>query len=136
MKYFNVYKHPQGEMEAVVVAFSATAFFFGIFWMLSKGLFKWAGIWFLALMALGLLESASGGYRSGEQVLLGGLIWLGYLVLWVVPGYKAHEWLGEHLLAQGYEKAGYVAAATAEEAISISRATSGNMALAAPTERE
>lgn len=119
MKTFRVYRHPTQGYEAVKQGFSWPAFFFGIIWMLVKGLWGHAGLWFLAYVGLSLIEAVTDAAQSEPeaQILVYLMLLGGYFALWLVPAFKGNSWRVANLTKRGYELIGQVNAETPEAAI-------------------
>ena len=120
MRTFQVYSHPTWRrFEAVKLGFSWPALFFGIFWMLVKELFSYAGIWFVLYLLLVLMEAVMDEARSapGLQAIMYLILVVGYFALWLVPGFKGNAWRSQNLKKQGYDLVGTSDAETPKAAI-------------------
>ena len=70
---YSVYNNPQNNYKAVKIGWSHPGFFFGIFWCLSKQLWKPAGILFAILSVFGV----TGFLYVDVIVTFGSMIWMG-----------------------------------------------------------
>ena len=126
MKSFNVYKHPSHGIEAVRVGFSWPALFFGILWMLAKRLWGLAGIWFVALIVLSLVEKVADQSREdGAQALVYLILAVAYFALRLIPAFHGNKWKEKDLSKRGFEhSAETVQAETADAAVAqVAKAT-------------
>jgi len=115
MNIYKIYKHPRFEsFVAVKDGFSWAALFFDFFWMIFKTLWLCAGIYLLAAIALTQLEKFSDEAHSD---VLDWLLMLGYLVMFLLPGFKGNSWLCEKFEKQGYEFVDSVKACSKNAAI-------------------
>ncbi|WP_304307844.1 DUF2628 domain-containing protein [Pseudacidovorax intermedius] len=118
MRTYNVYTHPTHGLEAVKVGFSWPAFFFGLFWMLFKKLWRRAGLWFAVYLVLALIENViDRAPESGTQALVYLLLSAGYFVLWLLPAFKGNAWRDADLVRRGYDRLATLEADTADAAL-------------------
>ena len=113
MRTFQVYEHPTLGTNAVKIGFCWPAFFFGIIWMAVSRLWGWALLWVGLYLLLALLE---GG--AGEDAGMF-LIFVGYLVLWLVPGFQGNAWRARDLLRRGFELQSAMQAENKDAAIAL-----------------
>ena len=111
MKKYDVLEH-NGYMKAVSQSFNWGAFLFGMFYFLYKGSLKWAGIYFLAALGLGLL--IVGTFHDSDSIAMWKLV--ATIGLALVAGIKANSFLEEGLISDGFRKIGTVDASSEEEA--------------------
>jgi hypothetical protein len=100
---FNVYKHPVHGVEAVKVGFSWPAFFFSVFWMLSKQLWKYAAIFFVLNVLLNASESSA--ERTFDPDALPGFYIFSFaasIALWLIPAFEGNKWRETDLRRRGY----------------------------------
>lgn len=120
-KQFRVYEHPTLGFEAVKVGFSLPAFFFGLFWMLAKKLWKLAGLWFGIYLICSIAETVADGLKPGDaQTTMVVILLMTYAVLWILPGAKGNEWRERNLVNRGYECRDTVTAKTPAAAVAQS----------------
>lgn len=118
MKTFTVYQHPSHGFEAVKKGFSWPAFFFGVIWILVKRLWWLAALWVGLYVALGLVDDVvDTSEETGEQMIVYLLIGIGYLALWVVPGFMGNRWKEANLTKRGFRLLGTVDAETVDAAV-------------------
>ena len=117
MRKFQIYKHPDGRLNAVREGFSVPAAIFGAFWLL------WHKIWIhgavAAVIGVGLyvvFPSPAGyllgipyGHRFGTADVLN-------VAICLLIGAFGNEWLGKSLSERGFENVSVELAATAEGA--------------------
>ena len=111
MRTFHVYEDPTLGANAVKIGFCWPAFFFGIIWMAASRLWGWALLWFGLYLLLALLEEGVGDDAGMILVLVG------YLVLWLVPGFQGNAWRAKNLLSRGFEFEAAVQAENKDAAI-------------------
>lgn len=102
---FKVYQHANRPSHALKEGFSWPAFFFGVFWMIYKNLWKEAALWVL----LGTVALMTG---SLSLVVL--------CLLQVFAGVLGNGWCAAKLLRDGYIGAYQVSAPSAELALKVS----------------
>lgn len=118
MRKFNVYTHPIQGYEAVKIGFSWPAFFFGLFWMLVKKLWVFAGLWFSIYVICSLVETiADKTMEEGEQALVNLVLLVVYFALWLIPSFKGNEWRDKNLSKRGYTFLSTIQAETPDAAI-------------------
>lgn len=118
MKTFNIYTHPIQGFKAVKVGFSWPAFFFGNLWLLVKGLWGLAALWFCAYFVLSLIETTADASRdTSARAVVYLLLAAGYFGLWLMPGFKGNQWRERNLARRGYELSMIVQADTPDAAI-------------------
>lgn len=124
MRTFNVYSHPVQGFKAVKAGFSWPGLFFGFFWMLVKGLWGLAILWFMLSFATPLATALviqlgeSGALSPSSAELLGVSVYTGgYLALWLAPGFRGNKWRERNLAKRGYEFLSAVRAKTPDAAI-------------------
>lgn len=101
MKTYNVYKHPRLEIfEAVKAGFSWPALLFNFFWMLVKGLWICAGMYFVAGIVVSQLDKVADKIKSDAMDTL---MLIAYLAMLLVPGFMGNKWQNNKLRKQGYE---------------------------------
>ena len=121
MKNYDVYKHPVRGSEAVKEGFSWPAFFFGLLWMLSKGLWGYAGVWFVAFLVCTSIEKAVDHLApGGSSAIIYLLLAASYLALWLVPAFRGNGWRANKLIRRGFTSVGAVAAQTPDAALAQS----------------
>lgn len=107
MKNFTVYRHPIHGFETVKNGFSWPAFFFGIIWMLFKKLWKIAIIWMILYVVVVIIETAiQNSPDDMTKIAAYVLVVVGYLLLWLIPGFKGNQWREENLLNRGFRLLG------------------------------
>jgi hypothetical protein len=115
MKTFHIVVHPVEGLEAVKIGFSWPACFFGCLWMLEKGLWGPAALWFgsgaAAHVVVALAERGAG---SAPSALLS---FATTVCLAVIAGANANRWREQQLRKRRYEHLTTVAAQTPYEAI-------------------
>ena len=114
MRTFNVYRHPIQGFKAVKVGFSWPAFFFDIFWMLVCKLWGLAALWFAINVGMAMIEKVT---DAKAQPLIYLLFTPGYLLLWLIPGFKGNDWCEANLRKRGFECISIVEAETKDAAI-------------------
>lgn len=127
MKNYNIYKHPDGKIEAVKQGWSWPAFFFGAIWALIKQLWMVAGLIFAyAIISSIIIQSVTPSYDyyeySGEDLSqafllksISSLIQLGIAIFLGVKGNTLRE---ANLIKRGYECIGNINAVNPDSAIS------------------
>jgi hypothetical protein len=115
MNTFNIFSHPVAAIEAVKVGFSWPAFFFGSLWMLDKGLWVRAALWFASYSAVKLVVTLADKVQGGDYL---GLFLIGILAaLALIAGVNGNRWWEQRLLKRRYRRMTTVTAPTPEEAI-------------------
>jgi hypothetical protein len=104
MKRFRIYEHPALGRQAVKIGFSWPAFFFGFFWLLSKKLWRFAGIWIVIYLSMTLLDNA---VRTGVndplvKTVMGTGLFVAYLTIMFIPAFLGNSWREKKLVAKGY----------------------------------
>jgi Flp pilus assembly pilin Flp len=104
MKTFKIFEHPQRGREVVKVGFSWPALFFGILWMLFKGLWKFAGMWSAILLIMMFVENAvkTGVYDPQLKFILEYAVLAGYIAIMLIPAFKGNEWREKKMIDKGY----------------------------------
>ncbi len=99
MKTFRVYEHEFYGYEAVKQGFSWPALFFGFIWAMVKKLWKVSVILFLSFILINFLSTIA---RESHSILLSLLTMVGYLALWLIPGWQGNLWREHQLESSGY----------------------------------
>ena len=132
MKTFNIYKHPNGSVEAVKIGFSWPAFVFCGVWLLVKKLWGLAVVWFavwfsllytehlldeweLKLKTLTDLSQLANGYRTLAVSYFA--LSIGYICSCLILGFRGNKWTEVSLLTRGFVLVGAAQARTPSEAI-------------------
>lgn len=108
MHTYSIYEHKVLGRRAIKNGFSWPAFFFGIFWMISKSLWTYAGVCLLIVLVLSFVLP---------------LTLVGNFIIAIVIGSQGNVWYGEHLTSEGFVKLGTVRASGVETAIEFSNST-------------
>ncbi|MCT6875122.1 DUF2628 domain-containing protein [Frischella perrara] len=128
MKNYNIYKHPDGKIEAVKQGWSWPAFFFGWIWALIKQLWMVAGL----LIAYAIISSIViqlmilpsydyyeyGGQDLSQAFLLQSISLLIQLGITIYLGVKGNSLREANLIKRGYECIGNINAVNPDSAIS------------------
>ena len=113
MRIYTVHEAPliQGGPEAAALipeSFSFGGFFFGPFWLLAQGAWRWALLLLLALVGLLVAAGLAGFDEAASAAAL-----LGYALL---CGASSHDWRRAALERRGYRISGVIAAPSLDEA--------------------
>ncbi len=121
MKKFNIFEHSQYPRQVVKHGFSWPAFFFGLFWMLAKGLWKFAGMWFAILVLMIFVENAvkSMEFHAWLKTFADFGIICVYVTIMLIPALKGNEWRARKLVDKGYVWKGTVEASTPTQAMKM-----------------
>lgn len=127
MKTFKIFVHPDGGRQAVKVGFSWPAFFFGILlsffgailWMLSKGLWRFAGLWSVILVIVVFVENAirTSALDPAMKSVLEYVLFGCYLAAMLIPAMKGNDWRVRKLLSRRYAVLTTVAASSPAQAL-------------------
>ena len=127
MKNYNIYKHPDGKIEAVKQGWSWPAFFFGWIWALIKQL------WMVAVLIIAYAIISSiviqlmtpsydyyeyGGEDLSQAFLLQSISLLIQLGIAIFLGVKGNSLREANLIKRGYECIGNINAVNPDSAIS------------------
>lgn len=127
MKNYNIYKHPNGKIEAVKQGWSWPAFFFGWIWALIKQL------WMVAVLIIAYAIISSiviqlmtpsydyyeyGGEDLSQAFLLQSISLLIQLGIAIFLGVKGNSLREANLIKRGYECIGNINAVNPDSAIS------------------
>ena len=127
MKNYNIYKHPDGKIEAVKQGWSWPAFFFGGIWALIKQLWMVAGLIFAyAIISSIIIKSVTpsydyyeyGGEDLSQAFLLQSISLLIQLGIAIFLGVKGNSLREANLIKRGYECIGNINAVNPDSAIS------------------
>lgn len=127
MKNYNIYKHPNGKIEAVKQGWSWPAFFFGAIWALIKQLWMVAGLIFAyAIISSIIIQSVTpsydyyeyGGGDPSQALVLQSISTLIQLGIAVYLGVKGNSLREANLIKRGYECIGNINAVNPDSAIS------------------
>lgn len=112
MKTFRIFEHPQRGKEAVKVGFSWPAFFFGtllsffgcFLWLLYKGLWRQAGLWFVILLFVVFVENAirSAEYVESMKEVMQYALFSCYFAIMLIPAFQGNAWRARKLTDKGY----------------------------------
>lgn len=121
MKNFKVYHHPIKGFEAVKIGFSWPVCLLGIPWMLAKKLWAMAGIWFLMYLCAGIVSVIAdhSGLTPGLQIIVSSLLFVAYIALCLIPGFKGNSWRLKNLEKRGYEFKREIQADSPDAAIAL-----------------
>lgn len=129
MHQFMVFEHPMQERIAVKAGLSWPAFFLALFfsslgcmvWFLYHRLWRYAGLWFVCLVAFILLENTirTSVPDPSLQFMLRVVLLGVFFVVSMIPAFKGNSWRSEKLLSLGYTLTATVSAATAAGALSV-----------------
>lgn len=114
MRTFKVFAHSVERPEAVKIGFSWPAFFFGTLWMLEKGLWKFAGLWFGTYAVVDLSFALGSNVQDRASMFM--------LALSINVGLKAfvgangNQWWQELLLRRRYKHIATIPAESPEAA--------------------
>ncbi|REC96217.1 DUF2628 domain-containing protein [Kushneria indalinina] len=111
MKRFDVYRHPDGRLEAVKQGWNWPAFFFGALWALYCRLWKIA---VLTLVGVFIVSMAGALEESGMLDVMANIACLG---LYIAFGINGNHWKRRHLTSSGFQPAGTLEAGNVKEAI-------------------
>ena len=121
MKTFNVYRHPQGTMQAVGLGWSWLAFLFGPLWAIVVGL-SVIGVGTAAAIAV-FAPTCGALFQGSDEGRL--FVFLVGLSVQVIYGAAGNKWIEKKLRKKGYEFVGTVDASNAEGAIAKSSKPAG-----------
>ena len=118
MKTFKVYKHPTQGFEAVKAGFCWPAIFFTLIWMLLSRLWGLAALWFVLYFSLDIVEKITNkSEESALQEVLYLILFVGYLALVLIPGFKGNSWREKNLVGRDYVLVNTVEAGTKDAAV-------------------
>ena len=108
MRTYDVYHHPRLGCRAVKRGFSWPAFFFGMFWALSRKLWWVAFLILMLYCCVALVENA-----------FGHTLVYAYLLIWVFAGLVGNIWKRNRLMKKGFRQLPHARAGTADLAIAM-----------------
>jgi len=119
MRSFRVFAHSVETAEAVKVGFSWPAMLITLPWMLDKGLWTLAALWFGMESALALMVVLiPGGEERGAMAVLALVV---VLALKIYAGASGNRWRDEHLRQHRYNYVTTVRAGSPEDAVEQAR---------------
>ncbi len=104
MKQFKIFEHPTKGLDAVKIGFSWPAFFLGIIWLIFKGMWKYAGIFFVIYLIMSFIQSSISSSNI-EPVLVSTytlMIRITHLLILTTLGFKGNFWRESSLREKGY----------------------------------
>ena len=103
MKKFRVFSHPDKGYEVVKVGFSWFALIFGILWILANRLWLKAGLWFLAMIVLGIIDKVANNLpQNAATTIIYLFLSAAYFAVWLIPAFKGNNWKEQSLRKMGY----------------------------------
>lgn len=113
MKYYRIFKHPSGDIQAIPEGWSWLAFLFGPMWALYHAM--WAiglGVMVASFgLAMALVETLPQVAEALMNIVL--------IATALVFGGQGHSWRARNLLAKGYAFVGSAVAGSAEAALAM-----------------
>ena len=104
MKQFNIFEHPSKGLDAVKVGFSWPAFFLGIIWLVFKGMWKYAGIFFVIYLIMTFIQNSisSSDLEPGLEATYVLMVRITHLFILIILGFKGNFWRESTLREKGY----------------------------------
>jgi hypothetical protein len=113
MKQFVVFRHPNGQIEAVKHGWSWPAFFCSVFWAFGTQLWLRAVLWFLILASIDFVSTTTFG--DDADPLVAALS----IAVGVIFGVNGNAWRRSALQSRGFDIVDNVTASNAEDAIAL-----------------
>lgn len=114
MKQYKIFKHPNGDVEAVKQGWSWPAFFFSCFWAMAKRMWLTGIALFLASLLLGAVIGQAGMGPRGDMII--NII---SIAISIIFGLKGNDWWESMLYSQGYDDCEVISADTPQAALAI-----------------
>ncbi len=116
MSTFVVYEDATGNAKAIKQGPNGWAFLFAWPWLMVKGLWVPALVWFLGFIFVHSFDMVSGPFfDNGEGMIIGYSFFYG-LAASVIVSIKASKWLEKDLINRGWKRRGTADGKTAEAA--------------------
>lgn len=121
MNTYKIFSSPMGQREAVKVGWSWPAFFFLVFWALTKKMWALGGAVFIFGLVLGFVEfQIFSMLQKSMDISLGAYYFFGTainLLVMIFFGLNGNHWREQNLISRGYDYKNSVVAANSEGAI-------------------
>lgn len=118
LRKYKIFRHPNGQLEAVKQGWSWPAFFFSGVWLLVKKIWSLGLIVCFFYLILTVMEAGFAGPEEGAGMAIQFLGILVQLVIGVILGMSGQTLREKNLLSRGFELTKTVAASNPERALS------------------